>query len=171
VFVGDECLGWRKYRLRDPQDVLASLQIFGPTVASWLLAHLPKESQAKFADGLQADLEQLSAVARAVSYGNWHHAKDYLYLDQRLGNLILPWREACVSDGASVRSPLLDNDILDFMMHVPASERLNKRHYRRTITAMFPQLFNIPRCSAPLNFYLNLTEEFARNRAEVLRLI
>jgi len=171
VFVGDECLGWRKYSLRNENDVLASLQIYDWRVLSWLLPLLPTDSQAKFREGMEEDLKQLRHAARESANGNWHNAKDYLYLDQRLGNLILPWREACVPQGVAVRSPLLDNDVLDFMTQVPVKQRLNKRLYRQTITAMYPQLFAIPRSSGPLKFYLNLAREFAAHAAEVRGLI
>ena len=171
VFVGDEALGWRNYRLADARDVLASLQIYDADVLSWFMPQLPNSSQAKFAEGLIEDLEQLRAVASQEAHGDWHNAKDFLYLDQRLGNLILPWREACIPQGVAVRSPLLDNDILEFVTGVPAVWRLNKRLYRETITAMYPQLFRFPRCSTSANFYLNLEREFAANVAEVRGLI
>src|SRR6185503_16636759 len=119
VFVGDECLGWRNYRLADYRDVFASLQIYDVEVLSWLWPLLPNQSQSKFADGLEEDLEVLRAVAQEQTHGDLHNAKDYLYLDQRLSNLILPWREAVIPDGVAVRSPLLDNDVLDLMMRVP----------------------------------------------------
>jgi hypothetical protein len=171
VFVGDEGLGWRNYRLTEAWDVLASLQIYDTGILSWFIPLLPPESQRKFIDTLEADLEHLCDVARAEAYGNWHNAKDYLYLDQRLGNLILPWREATIPAGVAVRSPLLDNDILDFVTNLPVRYRLNKRLYRSTITAMFPQLFTIARSSGIANFYLNLSKEFAANFADVRRLI
>jgi hypothetical protein len=171
VFVGDECLGWRNYRLGDPWDVLASLQIYDASAISWLLPLLPQDSRLKFVDALEADLEQLCDVARQKAHGNWHNAKDYLYLDQRLGNLILPWREACISGAIGVRSPLLDNDVLDFVKTLPVRYRLNKRLYRTAITAMFPQLFTVARSSGTANFYLDLTKEFAANTSDVRQLI
>ncbi len=171
VFVGDECLGWRNYRLASYLDVLASLQIYDMRVLDWFLPLLPTESQARFNEGLEEDIEQLRVVAHEEAHGNWHNAKDYLYLDQRLGNLILPWREACIPEGVALRSPLLDNDILDFMMNVPVRYRLNKRLYRKTIMAMYPQLFSIPRSSSTVNFYLNLAREFAANATEITKLI
>lgn len=171
VFVGDECLGWRNCGLSDYSDLFASLQIYDMQVLSWLIPGLPVASQNSLKDGLESDLEQLREIARQEKFGNWHNSKDYLYLDQRLGNLILPWREACVPDGVAVRSPLLDNDVLDFMMIVPVRLRLNKRLYRKTITAMYPQLFAVPRSSGPVRFYLNLAKEFAENRAQVRTLI
>jgi asparagine synthetase B (glutamine-hydrolysing) len=171
VFVGDECLGWRNYRLRNPWDVLASLQIFDTSAISWLLPLLPHDSRLKFVEALGSDLDQLCDVARQNAHGNWHNAKDYLYLDQRLGNLILPWREACVSDATAVRSPLLDNDVLDFVATLPVQYRLNKRLYRTVITAMFPQLFAVARSSGTANFYLDLAKEFAANASDVRLLI
>ncbi len=171
VFVGDECLGWRNYGLADYGDVLASLQIHHMRILSWLIPLLPNESRIKLNDGLEQDLERLRVVASNEAHGNWHNAKDYLYLDQRLGHLILPWREACVPEGVAVRSPLLDNDILELIARTPIAGRLNKRLYRKTITAMYPQLFRIPRSSVDVNFYLDLAREFTANADEVRRMI
>lgn len=171
VFVGDECLGWRNYGLTDYRDVLAGLQIYEADVLSWLFCQLPKDSQAKFEEGLAGDLEQLHAVASRETHGDLHNASDYLYLDQRLANLFLPWREACVPQGVAVRNPILDNDILDFATRLPTAWRLDRRLYKETIIAMYPQMLRIPRCSTTSNYYLNLAQEFATNVADVRRLI
>jgi asparagine synthase (glutamine-hydrolysing) len=170
VFNGDGP-GWRVRRLSDSRDVLASLQIYEADVLSWLFCQLPKDSRANFEQGLAEDFEQLCAVASREAHGHWHNAIDFVYLDQRLGTLILPWREACIPPGVAVRSPLLDNDVLDFLMRVPAAARSNRNLYRKTITAMYPQLYRFPRCSTLSNYYLNLAQEFAINVAEVRRLI
>jgi hypothetical protein len=151
--------------------VLSSLQIYDLSVLSWLMPLLPSETRIKFEQGLNEDFERLHAIALEHKAGDWHNAKDWLYLDQRLGNIILPWREAFVPEGAHVRSPLLDNDILDFMMTVPTRWRLNKRLYRKTITSMFPQLFAVPRSSTAGNYYLDLPREFAAHADQVRRLI
>ena len=171
VFVGDECFGWRKYALSDFRDVLASLQIYDSDAVSWFLPLLPQQSQAELVDGLAGDLEHLQSDAARFAPGDWHDAKDYLYLDQRLGNMILPWREAFIPPGVAVRSPLLDNDILDFTRRLPPAWRLAKRLYRQTITLMYPKLFAVQRSSTSGNYYLNLREEFAANAEEVRRLI
>jgi len=46
-----------------------------------------------------------------------------------------------------VRNPLLDNDILDFMMTCPTPLRLDHRLYKETVTKMFPDLFKFKRAT------------------------
>ncbi len=171
VFVGEQTLGWIKCGLTDSQDVLASLQIYDTGALSWFIPLLPTNSRTKFKESLAADLEQLYAVASREAHGDLRNAIDFLNLDQRHANLHLPWREACVPQGVAVRSPLFDNDILDFTTRVPTTWRLNRRLYRKTITAMYPQLFRIPRSATAGNYYLNLAQEFASNAADVRQLI
>jgi hypothetical protein len=167
VFVGDECLGWRKVALSNFCDVFASLQIYGIQVLEPLLHLLPRESLIRLSEGLQGDLERLEELGRNHSDGDLHNAKDFLYLDQRLGNLILPMREACCPARVMTRSPLLDNEILDFMSKVPTAGRLDKRLYRRTITKMFPQLFAVPRSSRAGAYYLDLDHEFTTHEKRI----
>ncbi len=170
VFDG-HALGWKNYRLTSAHDVLASLQIYEADVLAWLFAWLPEDSRAKLEEGLAKDLEELQAVASREAHGDWQNAVDYFHLDQRFGSLFLPWREACMSQGARVRSPLLDDDILEFLMRLPASCRANRTFYRQAVTAMFPELFRIPRCSTFSNYYLNLDREFAAQASEVRKQI
>jgi asparagine synthase (glutamine-hydrolysing) len=171
VFVGEQTLGWERFTLTDYRDVLASLQIYGDESVSWLFPLLPADSQQKLREGLDEDLEQIRTVAIRETHGDLYNANDYLNLDQRHVHLHLPWRQACVPLGVGVRSPLFDNDILDFITRVPKAWRMTRRLFKETITGMYPQLFSIPRCSTLSNFYLNLTQEFTANAGEVRNLI
>jgi asparagine synthase (glutamine-hydrolysing) len=145
LFVGDECLGWNDYYLRSQSDVLASVGILGFERLSWLKPILPDGTYEKFQNGLAEDMKRIASSCPTTA--DWHDAKDFLYLNQRLANFIMPWRDNFAGQFVMVRNPLLDNDILDFMMTVPSSLRRGKRLYRQTITKMYPKLFRLPRAS------------------------
>src|SRR6185295_7009978 len=106
---------------------LASLQIYGEESVAWLFPILPSESQAKLRAGLEEELDQTRATAVRETYGDLYNANDYLNLDQRHVHLHLPWRQACVPQGVAVRSPLFDNEVLDFVTRVPKAWRITRR--------------------------------------------
>ena len=79
--------------------------------------------------------------------------KDFLYLDQRLPNTISPWREGFAFPFATLRNPLLDNDLLDFVAGLPSPLRRTKVLFRRTVTKMYPTLFALPGPSGPATWW------------------
>lgn len=98
-------------------------------------------SHRQIQDALQTDIESLSQ--RCDNTLSWHDLKDYLYLDQRLCHMLLPWREFHSGRHIQVANPLIDNDILDFMKTVPTKYRLDKRLFRETITSAYTDLFKV----------------------------
>jgi hypothetical protein len=140
---GDECFGWTDCELQCNTDVLNSVSIHSFEVLSWLSAVLPKRTYSMLYDGLEEELVDI--IKRCPPTRDYHDSKDFLYLDQRLSNHILPWREFFAGQFVNVRNPFLDNSILDFMMKVPSFLRRGKVLYRETITNMFPELFGFAR--------------------------
>lgn len=139
LFGGDESFGWTDCTLKSDFDVLDSVSIHDFTKLSWLSGVLPPNSYRTLRDGLREDL--LEIVKRCPPTEDYHDSKDFLYLDQRLNNLILTWRECFAGRFVTVRNPWLDNSILDFMMRIPSLLRRGKRLYIKTITSMLPSVF------------------------------
>jgi len=83
---------------------------------------------------------------RCPPTGDLQKKRYYLWLDQHKRKLYA-WRENFAGPFTNVRVPLLDNDILEFMMTVPISSRLNKRLFISTVTKMFPDLFKFKRAA------------------------
>jgi len=143
LFVGDECFGWSNCLLRSVPDVLASLPILSSDV---LCRYRDCVDMTKLGEDYDREIVELAEAARNP---DWHKTKDFLYLDQRLGSLILPWREL-VSDGRiPLRNVLLDRRILDFVAHLPSSLRRGKKLYKETVRMMFPELFRTKRAFMP----------------------
>ena len=142
-FVGDECFGWSGCQLKSERDVLASIPIHTANV-------LARYSDCVDTGALGGDYDrEILHFTEAALERDLHNTKDFLYLDQRLGNVILPWRELFAGQYASVRNLLLDRNILNFMAHLPSRFRLGKNLYKETVRMMFPDLFKVKRAFKP----------------------
>jgi len=159
-FVGDECFGWSDCRLCSVQDILASIPIQRAGVLS------------KYADCLNSEAlggdydREILAITEAALAQDLHRTKDFLYLDQRLGNVIMPWRELFGGRHTPLRNLLLDRRILDFMTHVPSSLRRGKKLYKETVRMMFPELFRVKRAFRPQKDYVKMAIHQQRERIE-----
>jgi hypothetical protein len=139
LFVADECFGWRAMQLDSFDDALAKgigIRVPASVPAYYSHGAYPHEM---IEERLQADIEVLRN--RCTGFRNWHDCKDFLYLDQRLAHMLLPWRERYAGRYARLANPFLDNDILDFVGRVPTDYRLGKRLFREVAQEMFPELF------------------------------
>lgn len=142
-FVGDECFGWNGCRLDSEQDVLASIPIHPSSVLSQYSDCIDTQA---LGEGYDKEVHQFTAAAQE---SDLHNTKDFLYLDQRLSHVILPWRELFAGRFAPVRNLLLDRDILSFMAQLPSRFRLGKNLYKETVRMMFPELFQVRRAYKP----------------------
>lgn len=142
-FVGDECFGWTGCRLKSEREVLASLPIRLSRSLAPYADCLDLEAPAE-----EFDREILRLTEDALE-SDLHDTKDFLYLDQRLGNVIMPWRELFAGRYAPVRNVLLDRAVIDFMAHLPSRFRLGKNLYKETVRMMFPELFRVRRAFKP----------------------
>jgi asparagine synthase (glutamine-hydrolysing) len=71
---------------------------------------------------------------------NLQDARDFLFLDQRTSNMLLPWREFLAGRFITVCDPFLDNDILDFYRLHSRAFRHDKSLHRIATQRMFPEL-------------------------------
>jgi asparagine synthase (glutamine-hydrolysing) len=137
AFVGDECYGWTDHRLATRQDVFTiGIGLRAPaSVPSYYSygAHRHDVIEAT----LQSDIDALDR--RYADVSSLHDLKDLLYLDQRLSNMLLPWRERHTGRCVRVANAHIDEDILDFMQGVPTAYRLDKQLFRETARKRFGQ--------------------------------
>jgi asparagine synthase (glutamine-hydrolysing) len=139
LFVGDECLGWIDRPMESYADVLHAVAISDFSHLGWLEHYIDSASIRLFAEAVKADIQTITK--RCPESDDLHDTKDYLYLDQRLNHVIMPWRENFAGRFFTVVNPLLDNTILDFMQKVPSTLRRGKRLFKDTVHDMFPDLF------------------------------
>jgi hypothetical protein len=135
IIVGDECLGWQDAVLRNEHDVCSSLNIrTGQSLAPYVASLGLREPAATFN-------EEIHDSFMKAAHDDLHDTKDALYLDQRLANVLMPWRELFAADPYRVRNPLLDRRLLDFITCVPGSLRRGKRLFRELALTEFPEIF------------------------------
>jgi asparagine synthase (glutamine-hydrolysing) len=140
-FVGDECFGWSDCRIKTVDDLLASIPIQLSRVLSGY-----GNCIRSLGSGFDEEILGLCSKSRQVEM---HDTKDFLYLDQRLGNVIAPWRELFGGRSVPLRNTLLDKGILEFTTHLPTSLRRGKKLYKETVRMMFPELFRVRRAFKP----------------------
>lgn len=153
LFVGDHFLGDAPERrarnyARKPPGGLRSFDSVG-----WLRATLPSGLHRTFADGVRSDIDRLRAATAHLG----DRSRGYFYLDQRLGSTVLPWRQRFAAPAFSVRWPLMDNDVLDYMSSLPNTIRATYL-YHRTLRRRFPEVYAGPRETRP-GYYLDLPGE------------
>jgi asparagine synthase (glutamine-hydrolysing) len=168
LFVGDECMGWINRPMLSYTDVLQAVGISDFSRLHWLERYMDKASVRLFSEAVREDI--LTMLKRCPKSGDLHDAKDYLYLDQRLSHLIMPWRENFPGRFFTVANPLLDNTILDFIQKVPSTLRRGKRLFKDTVRDMFPDLFRIRRAQSS-SFTSYLDQALQAQKAELTSLM
>lgn len=148
MFVGDECFGWNMEGMKDGEvnfpafdDLLRFIGIRAPAKVPSYYSYGDTPAT-EIEAMLQADNDALRARCPGPPYSL--DALGFMYLDQRLPNLLLTWRENHLARFVPVANPLIDDAILDYLRTIPETLRFNKRLYRETVVHMFPRLMDIP---------------------------
>lgn len=89
-------------------------------------------------EAIDRDLAELKS--RISHMSNLQDLRDFLFLDQRTCNMLLPWREFLAGRFITVCDPFLDNALLDFYRSCPRRLRLDKKLHRVATRRMFPDL-------------------------------
>ncbi len=116
--------------------------------------------------GMATDFQEM--MTRAAPHADGYESmRQYLTFDQKMINQVLPWRERFAGRFATVRSPWLDRDVLDFMTRVPRYLRADRKLFKDTVTRMFPDVFEKERVQS-LN-RPDLRAELIRHAEELRR--
>jgi len=144
LFVGDMAMGGSRRHLpfRSDFDVIRLIFKRDITDMSWLDRVLPNQQLTAFKQATSLGYSEI--LGRCPPAYDYYNKWIYLYLDQALRKNFA-FRENLAGPFIKVRSPLLDNNIIDFMMAVPCSLRRNNRLYKSTVNMMFPDLFKFKR--------------------------
>ncbi len=158
VLVGDECFGWVDVPMRSPEDVLEVVGIRGFDGIAWMARLLPGDVARSFEEALDSQLDEI--YERSPDTRDLHDRKDFLYLDQRVTHVLMPWRDSFAGRLGRVQMPFLDRRILDLMQGVPSAMRRDKRLYREAIAEAFPDLLAVPRARRS-GYLVNWNHELA----------
>lgn len=168
LFVADECFGYYDWEVDSNINALKCVRIFDFSVLSWLNNMLPNGTYNMLSESLDEDIQQM--VDRCPPTEDYHNSMDFLYLDQRLPNVLLSSREFLAGQFMIVRNPFLDNSILDFMKQLPRTLRRGKVLYMKTITNMFPDLYKI-KTAHTYSYFPDWKSELANQTHAVERMI
>jgi hypothetical protein len=143
-------------------------RIQGMDQLGWLKDRLAPRIFSELKEAVDADLQEIRK--RCPPARDLHDTKDFLFLDQRLCHVMLPWRERICGHFFQVRFPFLSKDLLDFMKDVPSEWRRGKRLYRNTIRRMFPGIYRIP-LATRAGYVPDWSAEFRMHRTSIAHLI
>ena len=125
-----------------PESVLASVDIYPISTIGSFLSQLDPEASTALTAGWGEGYSRL--YENAAAYEDARVGHDRLYLDQRLSNTLMLWRECFQMPFVRVANPFLDNAVVDLMLSLPIELREMKVLYRQALAEAFPGLFGIP---------------------------
>ena len=139
LFVGD------RFFLDPPRGsagevLLAQADVFPVSTIDWLLEGPDPSSASALRDGWQATYDGL--LARIPSEQSAFDSLHRVGFDHYISDTLMLWRESFQMPYVRVAMPYLDNEVLDFMLGVPA--QLRKTLYREAVSKTFPSLFGVP---------------------------
>lgn len=105
--------------------------------------------------------EEIDKITKECRLAHYDNRKDYYYYLLRIFrnlNHLGYYKRKCIEQ----RNPLLDNEILDFILELPSKYRVNRNLWAKTVTSTFPDLAKFPMARA--NNLPNWSEQFHQNR-------
>jgi hypothetical protein len=149
LLIGDESFGWHGHGLSDEETVLSRIGIHRLARSPiWEVLLTPEHYQRL----RQADTDNFERLSARCLLSDLHDRKDYFYTTERLPRNIVLGRAYLNGFVARVRSPWLDNEIIEFFRRVPIKYRLSRSLYLATVQDMFPKLFDIPTATSAGNY-------------------
>jgi len=145
IITGEQRFGGKAIDFRSAEDVRSAVGLRRLFLPGALIRSMPDGVADALRESIDADWERIRG--ESPRFDDLADLHDYLRWDQRLGCRIMPWRERFTGSAASVRSPFLDNDIVDFVRNLPPPLRRGKSLFRRTATSRLPDLYGFPRAT------------------------
>jgi hypothetical protein len=140
MFLGDTVLVDYQAEAVDFQDVLHVCGLREFAGLAWIRGLLPQGQYRDLRDAQAADLTELERSVAGL--GDLLDMRYFLYLDQRVCHVHLPWREDFAARGFAVQEPLLDNELLDFSRGLPRGvRRYQQRLYVAAAALLAPDVF------------------------------
>ena len=119
--------------------LLAQANVFPVSTIEWFLKGLGSSSASALRNGWRTAYEGL--LAKIPSDQSVSDSLHRVKLENTTDTLML-WRECFQMPYVRVANPYLDNNVLDFMIRIPA--QLRKTLYQDAITGALPNLFRAP---------------------------
>ncbi len=146
LFAGDTLFLEPQWTYTTHADRLAAARMRDFSVLSWLEPYIGSATYQEFLAATRADIEL--AVKRVPYVDDGTNFRDMLRIDQIQGRVTGTYREYYAGRFFRIANPLLDGDVIDFMLRLPTELRYDKTLYRETVQTLFPQLFAFKRASS-----------------------
>ncbi len=156
------------FEVKSVEDATAGSYMPDFTVLAWLRPLIGQPRYDEFLAATRSDLADV--VERMPPASDGYELRDMLGFQQIHSRLTGTWREYFAGRYFHQARPLLDDDILDLFLRTPTALRRQKRLYLATVSAMFPQLFAIPR-AASASYASYWPDALRQQRDELCRLI
>lgn len=165
LFAGDSCLYYSDLLDRPAEESLRIVKVHDFSSLSWFGGMMGGEVFEFMRGALDKEIE---AVMRRVSESGVKGGdmEAFLYLDQRLAHVIMPWGDFFCGSAMPACNPILDNRVLEFLMKLPPRMRSRRAVFIATVREMFPDLYRIPRAKF-LNSAPDWRREFVTFRNEI----
>ncbi len=142
VLRGDECFGWEPHT-ESLEEAWLSLNLRSPRLLKHVGRVVPPPALARLEAAAEAALEE---AGRHLEGEHPDNARDLLYFRHRLQSYLgsAAYLKHAVLDH---RTPLVDEELLDFNARVPAALRAGKLLFCRAAARLAPHLFTLPLAS------------------------
>ena len=142
MFLGETLFDENPAPLASLQELFVAMGLRAFSGLSWLERLLPPGQYGELRDAQAADMAYLERLV--AEKGEVPDMEQFLYADQYLCHILLPWRENYAARGFAVQEPFLDNDVLDFTQGLPPEPLGYKSLYRAAATLLAPDVFTEP---------------------------
>ena len=136
ILRGDHCFGYSQ-PVYDEQALFEKYNILPPGRIALYRQILRPRYLAMFSELVLQTIRELSLRCPAPDV---RFREKFYYVDQRLKHYLNPLNYLKGLE-VEVRSPYLDNEILDFMRQLPTTYQFGKQFYRQMIVKRYPALF------------------------------
>ncbi|MBC7452041.1 MAG: hypothetical protein H7259_11185 [Cytophagales bacterium] len=165
VIVGEECFGYFDVPLKTKESILSLLAVNGAGSIQWMKKFIQPDLYKQFNNSLTRVVDEV--WKRLEPFSDVHDKKDFLYFDQRINHVLLPWRENICSQVGYVHNPLLNTRLLEFVKKLPPVHRKNKNLFKKTIMSMLPDLFAIGFATTS-GYSMNWQIEIRKNKQSLI---
>lgn len=154
-YFGDECFGINNNRMDCPEDVLRSLRIQGVESLSHMNSYFYHDDINVSLISQTNDI-QAKILSSIPDMRNLFDLKHYLYYKTRVSDVLATWRHLHYGKLGYCFNPLLDNSILDFILTLAPTLRMNRILIKKIAKEVYPETFKIPRAKYSNNMSLKL---------------
>lgn len=143
IFLGDECFGINDEVLFSEEDALKSHRIYRFHNLLFMKRYFQKSVYEKLESKASVIFKDL--LLSLPKFDSYFDLKHYLYFKIRVTGILAMWRDFFYKRFANAYNPLLDYNILEFVLKLKPSLRKNRYFLKVAAKSIFPNIFNIPR--------------------------